>query len=315
MTQIARRSLAGLLAAGTVAATLPASARLAGPIAAPPPLARFSIGLIRVTAMSDGFIDAPVAAFTGAAPAEIADAFAARGIRETARLGFTAWLIEDGERRLLIDAGGAGFVPTAGRLPAAFRALGIDASDIDMVAATHVHVDHINGLVAGGRAAFPRATVFAPRADVGHFTDPARRAAATDLQRGSYDATEALVRLYPRLQRFDGRQALLPGVETVDLAGHTPGQTGYRISDAGDSLLIVGDALFDPALHPGRADIGIAFEEDAPAARAMRSRLFAMAAGEGTRLAATHMPFPGVGRIVRDGGALRWVAEDFPYAA
>jgi hypothetical protein len=30
-------------------------------------------------------------------------------------------------------------------------------------------------------------------------------------------------------------------------------------------------------------------------------------------LAATHMPFPGLGRIVKDGSSLRWMAADWNY--
>ncbi|MGE0239636.1 MAG: hypothetical protein AB7F09_27830 [Parvibaculaceae bacterium] len=86
---------------------------------------------------------------------------------------------------------------------------------------------------------------------------------------------------------------------------------GYRISDADESLLIVGDALFHPAIHPGRTDIGIAFEADAAAAAAMRKRLFPRAAEERALLAATHMPFPGFGRIVRDQDMLAWQPADW----
>lgn len=122
----------------------------------------------------------------------------------------------------------------------------------------------------------------------------------------------AAVAAYPRLQRIDGDRALTPFVSTVDLAGHTPGHTGFRVADGGQTLLIVGDALFDPSLHPGRDDLGIVFEPDPAAARAMRARLFPRAAEERAQLAATHMPFPGLGRIERDGGALRWAPADFP---
>jgi glyoxylase-like metal-dependent hydrolase (beta-lactamase superfamily II) len=102
------------------------------------------------------------------------------------------------------------------------------------------------------------------------------------------------------LQPFDGETALTRVISTVDLSGHTPGHSGFRIADDGESLLIVGDALFHPALHPARTDVGIAFETDPAAAAKMRRRLFPLAAQEHALLAATHMPFPGFGRIVRD---------------
>jgi glyoxylase-like metal-dependent hydrolase (beta-lactamase superfamily II) len=160
-------------------------------------------------------------------------------------------------------------------------------------------------------ALFPSAEVFVNRADIAHFTDPARAAAAPALLKSSFAAAVGVVASIRRLQPFDGETALTRVISTVDLSGHTPGHSGFRIADDGESLLIVGDALFHPALHPARTDVGIAFETDPTAAAKMRRRLFPLAAQEHALLAATHMPFPGFGRIVRDGGQLHWAPADW----
>jgi hypothetical protein len=64
---------------------------------------------------------------------------------------------------------------------------------------------------------------------------------------------------------------------------------------------MVSDMLF-PVVHPSAADVGFLFEQDRPAAQAMRARFFPRAAEEKALIAATHMPFPGLGRIVSDDG-------------
>ena len=74
---------------------------------------------------------------------------------------------------------------------------------------------------------------------------------------------------------------------------------------------MVSDMLFHPALHPARSDIGFVFEQDPAAARAMRARFFPRAAEEKALIAATHMPFPGLGRIVSEDGRLRWTAAEW----
>ena len=79
---------------------------------------------------------------------------------------------------MLIDKGYAGGAPTTGRLPAVLAAISVRPEDIDAVLITHMHVDHISGLVADGRPVFPNAEVFIHRADVAYFTDPARAAVA-----------------------------------------------------------------------------------------------------------------------------------------
>jgi glyoxylase-like metal-dependent hydrolase (beta-lactamase superfamily II) len=317
MNSPTRRSLLAAPAAAALASAPPALARRPAGLVTPPAIAQLRLGRVTVNFLSDGFIEAPTDWLVGEAPEAMRRRVAARigGDGRAFRINFTAWLVDDGERLTLVDTGSAGeAAPTTGRLPAALRALGVAPADIDLVAVTHAHFDHVGGLAAADAPAFPNAEVLIHRADVAHFTDAARRAAAPEFLRNNFDATARVVAVTPRLQRVDGERALTPYVSTVDLAGHTPGHTGFRIADGGQSLLIVGDALFDPALHPERDDIGIVYEADPGAARAMRRRLFARAAEEGALIAATHMPFPGLGRIGREGGRYTWMPADFPLA-
>ena len=178
---------------------------------------------------------------------------------------------------------------------------------------THLHFDHIAGLVAGGRKTFPNAEVYADRRDVTFWTDPARRTAAPDFLKSSFDISAEVIRLYPQLNRIDGEREIAGGVSIVDLTGHTPGHIGVRIADAGESLIMVSDMLFHPAVHPAAVDIGFIFEQDPPAARQMREKFFPRAAEDKALIAATYIAFPGLGRIAKDGGALRWVTAEWAH--
>jgi glyoxylase-like metal-dependent hydrolase (beta-lactamase superfamily II) len=319
MTDLSRRSFAlGLPATSVAAAALMPSrpVRAQGKRAAPraaPPIAQTAIGRFTVTALADGHADMPFGSFTGRAPAEIeraaASAFAAKpgGIR----LVFNQYLIDDGERLILVDTGPAGAFGKTGQLPGALASIGVTPDAIDAVIVTHLHVDHVGGLVAGGRRNFPNAEIYADRRDVAHWTDPARRTAAPDFLHGSFDAAAELVRLYPRLQATDGEREIARGVSIVDLTGHTPGHIGVRVQDGNQSILMVSDMLFHPAIHPVASDIGFVFEQDPAAARAMRARFFPRAAEEKALVAATHMPFPGIGRIVPEGQGLRWLPAEW----
>ncbi|MBX9926602.1 MAG: MBL fold metallo-hydrolase [Hyphomicrobiaceae bacterium] len=318
MADLSRRSLiASLAAAPVVAAAIgnhsPVAAQKSSRVL--PPLATIRIGRFEVTALTDGFADMPYGFFTGRSPDAIRQAadqaLAAPG--DGLRLAFNQYLIRDNDQLVLIDTGPAGGIGTTGKLPAALAQLGVSPADINAVIATHLHFDHISGLVAGGRKVFPNADVYADRRDVAHWTDPAKRAAAPDFLKSSFDASAELVRLYPKLNRIDGEREIGRGISIVDLAGHTPGHIGVRVSDGGDSLIMVADMLFHPAVHPGSADIGFAFEQDAAAARQMRERFFPRAAEEKALIAATHMPFPGLGRIGREDGKLRWVTADWAH--
>ena len=315
---LSRRAFAlGVPTAALSVSAVPLAARaIAAPssAAAVVPLAQIKIGRFTVTALSDGYADMPFGYFPGRSAEQVeAAAKAAFAVKPGGiRFGFNQYLVEDGERRILIDTGPAGSIGQTGQLTRALSALGLRPEQIDAVIVTHMHQDHLGGLVAGGRQNFPNAEVYVDRRDVAHWTDPAKQAGAPDYLQTSFRLSAELVRLYPKLQAIDGEREIVRGVSVVDLTGHTPGHIGVRIADAGQSLIMVSDMLF-PVVHPAATDVNFLFEQDQPAAQAMRARFFPRAAEEGALIAATHMPFPGLGRIVSNRGEVRWLAADWAH--
>jgi glyoxylase-like metal-dependent hydrolase (beta-lactamase superfamily II) len=314
---LSRRTLTlGLSGAALGAFVKPPASLAANP---PPPsvtpLAQIRIGRFTVTALTDGYADMPFSYFPGRTPAQVeAEAKAQFTARPSGvRFLFNQYLIEDGASRILIDAGPAGSLGQTGRLPEALAARRLGPDQIDAVIVTHMHQDHMGGLVAGGERRFPNAEVYVDRRDVAHWTDPAKQAGAPDYLQKSFQIASDLVRLYPKLQATEGDHTITQGVSLVDLTGHTPGHIGVRIEDGSQSLIMVSDMLF-PVVHPGMGtDVTFLFEQDRAAAQAMRARFLPRAAEEGALIAATHMPFPGLGRVVSDQGRLGWSVADWAY--
>ncbi|MFG1465687.1 MBL fold metallo-hydrolase [Xanthobacter sp. DSM 24535] len=322
MPHLSRRAFArglplGLIGGGLLPLITPARSEAAAPKEAPAtarvtPLAQIKIGRFTVTALTDGYADMPYTYFPGRTAAQVEQAATAQFVARLSgvRFVFNQYLIEDGDRKILLDTGPAGSIGQTGALPQALAAAGLRRDQIDAVIVTHMHQDHMGGLIVGGQANYPNADLYIDRRDVVHWTDPAKRSGAPDYLQPSFQMSAEVVRLYPRLQAIDGQREIARGISIVDLTGHTPGHIGVRIADAGQSLIMVSDMVF-PVVHPGATDVGFLFEQDRAAAQAMRERFFPLAASEGALIAATHMPFPGLGRVVSDRGQLRWQVADW----
>ncbi|WHO78822.1 MBL fold metallo-hydrolase [Rhizobium leguminosarum] len=324
MPQLSRRAFAGALPLGLIGGSLlgggllgDSAARAATQEAARAPIAmnpfaQIRIGRFTVTALTDGYADMPYDYFPGRSAPEVERAASAQFTARPSgvRFLFNQYLVEDGERRILIDAGAAGSIGQTGQLPQALAALGLKPDKIDAVIVTHMHQDHMGGLVLGGKNNYPEAELYIDRRDIAHWTDPAKRSGAPEYLQTSFRMAEEVVRLYPRLQAIDGEREIMRGVSIVDLTGHTPGHIGVRVEDGGKSMIMVSDMIF-PVVHPAATDVFFLFEQDRAAAKAMRDRFFPRAASEGALIAATHMPFPGLGRVVADHGEMRWQVADW----
>ncbi|MET7679213.1 MBL fold metallo-hydrolase [Streptomyces sp. NPDC005423] len=149
-----------------------------------------------------------------------------------------ALLVEDGARALLIDAGfGPRAVPEdpahphrgavhGGALPGNLALLGRAPEEIETVAFTHLHADHI-GWACVEPPLFGRAAYVVPKEEWDH--------------RGPEAAA-----LEPRARLVLAGDEVFPGVHALALPGHTPGHTGFVISSRGTRLLAFGDALLSP---------------------------------------------------------------------
>jgi hypothetical protein len=155
-----RRSFALAAVGGAVLPALPALAKTPAAGAQAAGIYRVKIGTIEVTVLNDGSAALPTKFFSGD-PAGISKLMeAAFTPGEMAPTTFNEWLINTGNKLVLVDTGystGAG--PMAGKLLKALAAAGVDPAAIDAVVITHIHPDHCNGLLTPDKqVAFPNAT-------------------------------------------------------------------------------------------------------------------------------------------------------------
>lgn len=317
---VSRRRLLGAAGAAALVslATTPRPATAAAPKAGAQ-IAGFyrrMLGGFEVTALLDGYLDIAPELWTGLDPSSLKEAADAAFLAGSApiRIGITSWLVNTGDRLVLIDSGSADlFGPTAGRFLENLAAAGIAPEAVDDILVTHMHPDHVGALVSAGAPTFPNAALFVDGAELDFWTSEANRAAAPDFVRPWHDRAAEVRRAYgERLSTLAGG-GLPSGFAAEPLPGHTPGHTGFRVSSEGQDLLIWGDACGVAAVQFRHPEAGLVFDVDGETGRRTRARLLDMAASERVLSAGAHLPFPSFGHVDRAGGAYAWVPEEWRF--
>jgi glyoxylase-like metal-dependent hydrolase (beta-lactamase superfamily II) len=191
---------------------------------------------------------------------------------------------------------------------ASLEAARVDPGDVTDVFVSHVHGDHVGGLVnAAGALAFPNAAIHLSSPEWAWLKGMKAEAAAGA---GIKDHAALVGAVTPKLAEFAPGSQIVPGVvKAVEIRGHTPGHSGFLITSGEHTLLFIADALHHFVVSVQRPGWTIDFDADPATAEASRRDLLARSAENGQRLYAVHFPFPGVGRIERRGGGFVWVPE------
>ncbi len=277
---------------------------------------RMTLGDFEITALNDGTFQAPLdKLLTNTTPAKIDKALALAFLKDPVETSVNGFLINTGTKLILVDTGaGTYFVPSTGNLLVALKASGYSPEQIDEVYITHMHGDHIGGLVSGGKPTFPNATVRADKHESDYWVSQAHLDAAADADKDGYrHAMEALGPYIAagRFKPFDGDTELVPGVRALASRGHTPGHTTYIVESKGQKLALWGDLMHAAAVQFPTPSVTIAFDTDSKAAAVQREKAFLDAARNGYWVAAAHLPFPGIGHLRTSGTGYAWVPANY----
>jgi glyoxylase-like metal-dependent hydrolase (beta-lactamase superfamily II) len=268
---------------------------------------RLKVGDIEVTALIDGSLDIAPAMFPKAGKPEAERLLEAAGRPKTgAPTAINAFIINTGGKLILLDTGaGMFFGPEAGLLENNIKASGYDPAAIDIVLLTHMHPDHIGGMVgAGGKPVFANAEMQVGEADLKFWTDEGQLSRAPGDAKKFFQFAQAVAAAYKgRVRPFGDGFEPAPGLTMVAAHGHTPGHSMARISAGKDQLLIWGDIVHVAALQFSHPDWAISFDVDQDMAVATRKKVFDETAADNIVVAGAHLDFPGLGRVSRKGDA------------
>jgi len=286
------------------------------------------VGATSVYPLLDGPHSFPLSLFKGADEATMLQTAGTQPVPGS----FNVFLIERGKERYLIDTGiGTMFPGMTGRLLEALEQAKCPVQDVGIIFITHLHLDHIGGLVADGKPVFPGAYVYIAEAEHAWWMSDAAMSKAPESCKTvreilavlnanpMIDKDQRVILFKPDTALTKGSAADATGalssrratdIKSVDLAGHTPGHSGFLLAPKGRSgpqMFFVGDLLHGAALQFPRPDITIDFDHDHDKAKKIRLETLNEVA-KNYPIAGAHLPFPGMGIVQPEGNGYKLAA-------
>lgn len=189
----------------------------------------------------------------------------------------SAFLVQTEGKNILFDTGN-GF--TDSRLLINLQKAGLSANDIQYIYLTHLHGDHIGGMIKDGKAVFTQSEVYVSKTEYDAWINtPSDK----NLQQ------KQIMSIYKEKLHFFESGDTLPGhIVSIDAKGHTPGHTAYQKG----RLLIIGDLIHGAAIQFDFPEICASFDMDKNKAIQTRKLLLKQAKEDKLIIAGMHLPSP-----------------------
>ena len=200
-----------------------------------------------------------------------------------------AFLVRMPEKIILVDTG---YGPN---LLTNLKSLGVAPEQVDAILITHMHGDHIGGILKDDQPVFPQAEIYVSKSEYDYWMSDGARNPAT--VRKVIDICKANLRFFQPTEIDAKQTTLFPGIQAVAAFGHTPGHTLYMIESGKEKILIWGDLTHAMAIQMPYPQVAVSYDVNPDMAIAARKKVLAYVAKKKIPVAGMHHAFPGMGII------------------
>jgi len=204
---------------------------------------------------------------------------------------YNAFLVRVSGKIILVDTG-------YGRnLFDNLKSLDVAPEKIDVILLTHVHGDHIGGLInKEGKAAFPNATVYISKVEYDYITngDPKNESIRKVIE--TYRSSR--LRIFQPAEIDENPTELFPGIQAFSAYGHTPGHTIFMVVSENEKFLLWGDITQAMAIQIPYPEVGVS-DWNLGASVAARKKALEYVAVNNIPVGGSHIAYPGMGRVVK----------------
>ena len=243
----------------------------------------YKLGSVEVILLSEGQASGNSSIFVGASPEMIQKSLPDGSYQRSCN----AFLVRFPGKNVLVDTG------TGRNLMENLALLNVSPEQIDAVLITHVHGDHIGGMLKDDKAAFPNAELYLSTPEHDYSMNDARNAGA----RKMIEVYQSKLRLFQPAEIDAKPQVLFPGVQAVAAYGHTPGHTLFMVESGNERMLIWGDLTHAMAIQMPFPQVAMTYDVNTDLAIAVRKKVLEYAAKNNILVAGMHTAFPGIGKL------------------
>jgi glyoxylase-like metal-dependent hydrolase (beta-lactamase superfamily II) len=264
----------------------------------------FTFGNYKVIALQDLPVEMERAIFTGAGDEVIDSVWAKADPSNSGKVpaSVNVFVVCFDDKIILIDCG----VPPGAKkdtLPELLKQTGIEPDVVDAVLITHMHFDHIGGLLdADGKPAFARAAIYVSAPEKNFWQNEDARNAAPDARKPNFELAVKVLDAYAdRVQAFESDAEAVFGMKIISADGHTPGNAVYLLDAGENKILFWGDTVHAAAVQFAMPEICALYDMNIEKAVQDRRAFMNMAVDQKLVVAGAHLPFPGLITVQKQG--------------
>jgi glyoxylase-like metal-dependent hydrolase (beta-lactamase superfamily II) len=204
----------------------------------------------------------------------------------------TFFMLDNGKDKILFDTG------LGGDSVSLLNSIGVKPNEISAVYLTHMHGDHIGGMLdSGGKAVFNKATVYISKEEAEYWKSGTG---------GNFALAQSVMDSYGKnVVLFEQNKKITPNIISIPAFGHTPGHTAYKIADGKDSILVWGDVIH-ATVQFAAPNVYLRYDVDAKTALETRQRLLQAAAKEKQLIAGMHLVAPAIGTVTKEASGYKF---------
>ena len=276
---------------------------------------RFKLGTFEVTVLQDGFrpVEGPQSIFgTNTTKEEVEGLLKANFLPlDKMQFTFAPVLVNTGTDLVLFDTGNGegGREGGVGRMLENLKGSGYTPEQVSIVVITHMHGDHIGGIMEGGKPAFPNAKYVLGQAEYDFWKD--EKLIGSPAEGGHKGVVAKIVPLADKATFIADGATVASGITAIAAPGHTGGHMVFNVESGGKNLMLTADTANHFVLSLQRPDWEVKFDMDKAMAAASRKKVFDRIATDRIPFIGYHMPYPSVGFIEKAGEGYRFVPESY----